>query len=504
MIHPNLASLPIACISRSSHVASSFYDLQVQQFIIHTMSARLTVQKCLDNIVKSNPYTNALISTIDKPNVASSGSLAGVAAAIKDNICTDQMHTTCASGILEKFTSPFDATVVELLKKEGVSIVGKANLDEFGMGSDNANSWFGPVFNPLYPDEPHTPGGSSGGSAAAVAADMCHFALGTDTGGSVRYPAAQCSVLGLKPSYGLISRHGVIAYAQSLDTVGILTKDIDLLEKVFKTLNHYDHKDPTSLTPPKRAKLKAHKSRKKLTFGLVKEYNIKGISENVKFAWSQVMEELINMGHDVVTCSIPAIKSALPAYYAIAPAEASSNFARFDGVRFGSRAPEDREQGTLYAPTRQEYFGNEVKRRMWLGTWNLSTDAFNHDYIRSQKIRRILQEDFDEVFNLCNVMSGNEGQKANDEPGVDYIIAPTSNCAPYPLSKLNDSQPIDTYLNDVLTVPASLTGIPSLNIPWKTDEGNVGMQIMGQYGDDLGVIDVGRVLLEKCKELHQE
>ncbi|KAG5359881.1 Glutamyl-tRNA(Gln) amidotransferase subunit A [Yarrowia sp. C11] len=468
------------------------------------MSARLTVQKCMENIVKSNPYSNALISTAENPAVAQSGALAGIALAVKDNICTDQMYTTCASGILEKFTSPFDATVVELLKKEGVSIVGKANLDEFGMGSDNQNSWFGPVFNPLYPDEPHTPGGSSGGSAAAVAADMCHFALGTDTGGSVRYPAAQCSVIGLKPSYGLISRHGVIAYAQSLDTVGILSKDIDLVEKVFNIVNQYDPLDPTSLTPHKRAKLKPPKPHRKLTFGLVKEYNIKGISDNVKMAWSQIMDELIKMGHEVVTCSIPAIKNALPAYYAIAPAEASSNFARFDGIRYGSRAPEDREDGTLYAPTRQEYFGNEVKRRMWLGTWNLSTDAFNHDYIRSQKIRRILQEDFDEVFNRPNVLSGNEGQKAHDEPGVDFIIAPTSNCAPYPLAKLKDSAPVDTYLNDVLTVPASLTGIPSLNIPWKTEQGNVGMQIMGQYGDDLGVLKVGRLLLDKCKELQQD
>ncbi|KAI9367671.1 amidase signature enzyme [Aspergillus egyptiacus] len=452
--------------------------------------------------------------------------------AFKDNICTRDLPTTCASSSLDTYTSPFNATIVQQLEDAGAIVAGKTNLDEFGMGSHSINSRFGPVQSARCGQESGnlSAGGSSGGSAVAVATEQCYSAIGTDTGGSVRLPAAYTGVVGFKPSYGLVSRWGVVAYANSLDTVGILGKNTSTVRDVFIAdlrstyiLNRHDPHDPTSLSPPSRSRmssllkkpaLSSRLQSSPLRIGVPLEYNISELASSVRRAWHRSLEYMRQKGHTVHPVSLPMTKSALSAYYILAPAEASSNLAKYDGVRYGTRA-EDRDGDTqleteryLYAQTRGEGFGSEVKRRILLGAFSLSAQAIDNYFIQAQRIRRLVRHDFDAVFRMENALTANapDAEEHAREAGVDVLICPTAPSPPPSISDLTNAgtqqSPLNAYVSDVFTVPASLAGLPAISVPVlgrdgidsQVDEELAGIQIIGQYGDDDLVLRVGELL----------
>ncbi|KAJ5772016.1 Glutamyl-tRNA(Gln) amidotransferase subunit A [Penicillium odoratum] len=439
--------------------------------------------------------------------------------AIKDNICTRELPTTCASGILDKFTSPFNATVVDQLEDAGAIVAGKTNLDEFGMGSHSTHSLFGLVKNLRRDkdDQDLSAGGSSGGSAVAVAADQCYAALGTDTGGSVRLPAAYTGAVGFKPSYGLISRWGVVAYANSLDTVGVLGRNTSSVRDVFSILNRYDERDPTSVSSLSRTRINSHLQTPKLASRLVStplrigvplEYNISELAPSVRQAWLMSLAHLQEQGHTIHPVSLPATKHALSAYYVLAPAEASSNLSKYDGVRYGTRHGPDNDgtpEGYLYSNTRGRGFGAEVQRRILLGTFSLSADAMDNFFIQAQRVRRLVQQDFDFVFHAKNPLATTNLDVGRPElENVDVLVCPT---APSPPPRLSDitgtaGSPLNAYINDVFTVPASLAGLPAISVPVTVTgsnqdsdaDGVAGIQVIGQYGDDELVMQVGELL----------
>ncbi|KUL84162.1 hypothetical protein ZTR_07225 [Talaromyces verruculosus] len=474
---------------------------------------------------------------IRRENGTSKSPLDGRLIAIKDNICTRSLPTTCASRMLEKFSSPFDATVIKSLETAGAIIGGKTNLDEFGMGSHSTNSHFGPVknyFDTVNGSEKSlSAGGSSGGSAVAVATDQCYAALGTDTGGSVRLPAAYTGIVGFKPSYGLISRWGVIAYANSLDTVGILAKKTSTVREVFNILNHHDAHDPTNLSNATRSRISntvsqlhssTRLSSRPLRIGVPIEYNLTEMTSPVRSAWLSALHTLETQGHSLHPISLPSTKHTLSAYYILAPAEASSNLAKYDGIRYGTRAEgpdKSSEEGStdyLYARTRGEGFGDEVRRRILLGSFSLSADAMDNYFIQAQRVRRLVQNDFDYVFALKNPL-GDDAQVENHsssssstETKVDVIVGPTTASLPPSLASVTGdedaavSAPLHSYVTDVCTVPASLAGLPAVSVPVSVtgstsgdvDPGfnKVGIQIIGQYGDDDLVLRVAELLEE--------
>lgn len=377
-------------------------------------------------------------------------------------------------------------------------------MDEFAMGSNNMVSTYGPCNNPHF--DPHTEGsrssgGSSGGSAASVAAEMCDFALGSDTGGSVRLPAAYCGVVGYKPSYGLISRHGLVAYAQSFDTVGILARDVQTVQTVFDVLNQYDDHDPTSLKPNVRNQIAEIVSKgksdenKKYTIGVVSETNL-DLSSEVKEAWINSLEFLRSQGHKIVTVSVPSLKHALPTYFVLSPSEASSNLARYDGIRYGYRAGKDREGDILYAPTRAEGFGSEVRRRIMLGAFNLSSDFFGNHYRQAQKVRRKIQKEFDSIFTTPNILTLTDNTVHDtQQETVDVVIGPTSRTLAPTHEEVNGvNASVESYVNDVLTVPANLAGLPAITVPIGQGQTTVGIQLTGQFGDDEQVLKVAKIL----------
>ncbi len=392
--------------------------------------------------------------------------LLGIPISIKDIICTEGIRTTCASRILENFVPPYDATVVVKLKEAGAVIIGKTNLDEFAMGSSTENSAFFPTRNPW--DLERVPGGSSGGSAAAVAAGECLGSLGTDTGGSVRQPAAFCGVTGLKPSYGRVSRYGLIAFASSLDQIGPITKDVTDAALLLSFIAGHDPKDSTSVDYPVPDYLKALVPEVKgVKVGVPKEYFIEGMEEGVEKAVQEAIDCLKELGAEVMEISLPHTKYALPTYYLIAPAEASANLARYDGVKYGLyiSAPELWEE---YRLTRGNGFGPEVKRRIMLGTYALSAGYYDAYYLKAQKVRTLIKKDFDEAFEK-----------------VDVIVAPTSPTVAFKLGeKVED--PLKMYLSDVFTIPVNLAGICAISIPCGFSEGlPVGLQIMGPaFGEE--------------------
>ncbi|KAJ5407019.1 hypothetical protein N7465_008303 [Penicillium sp. CMV-2018d] len=436
---------------------------------------------------------------------------------IKDNICTRDLPTTCASGILDKFTSPFNATVVDQLEAAGAIVAGKTNLDEFGMGSHSINSHFGPVKNPRQDSsgEDLSAGGSSGGSAASVAADQCYASLGTDTGGSVRLPAAYTGTVGFKPSYGLISRWGVVAYANSLDTVGILGKTTANVRDIFDILNQHDQRDPTNLSISSRSRIQASLQTPQLAsrltsaplrIGVPIEYNVSELTPSVRRAWALSLAHLKKQGHTVHSVSLPDTKHALSTYYVLGPAEASSNLAKYDGVRYGTRAEgpdgDGKPDGYLFSNTRGEGFGQEVKRRIVLGTFTLSADAIDNYFIQAQRVRRLVQQDFDAVFTAKHPLAAQGADKIAKENDVDVIICPTAPSSPPRLSDLmsksTKQSPLDAYVTDVFTVPASLAGLPAISVPvtvsGEKDAELAGIQVIGQYGDDQLVMKVGEML----------
>lgn len=399
-----------------------------------------------------------------------SSSIAGIPYALKDIICTRGMKTTCASKILENFVPTYNATVAEkLLEAEGV-LLGKLNMDEFAMGSSTEQSAFHTTNNPW--DLQRVPGGSSGGSAAAVAADEVPFSLGTDTGGSIRQPASYCGVVGLKPTYGRVSRYGVIAYASSLDQVGVFTRNVLDCANVLEIISGYDPKDSTSINievPNYSSALDGNV--KKIKIAYPKEYFQSGVNLKVQESVKNALRQFEQMGAIVEEVSLPHSEYALPAYYLLAPAEASSNLARYDGVRYGYRDEQAENVLEMYAETRSKAFGAEVKRRIMLGTYALSAGYYDAYYLKALKVRSLVKQDFDKVFEK-----------------YDIIVCPTT---PTTAFKLNEQigDPLSLYMNDVLTVPVNMAGLPGISIPCGFIDGlPVGMQIIAKPFDELTIL----------------
>jgi aspartyl-tRNA(Asn)/glutamyl-tRNA(Gln) amidotransferase subunit A len=386
------------------------------------------------------------------------------------------------------------------------------------MGSHSQSSYPDPVQSPFCRNgEPLSPGGSSGGSAVAVANGEVWAALGTDTGGSVRLPAAYCGVVGFKPSYGLLSRWGVIQYANSLDTVGILAGTVEDTSAVFAALNQYDSNDPTSLSDAVRQRIASQVPDKStgLRIGVPQEYNIEELTAPVRQAWNDTLSKLQQAGHTLVPVSLPTTQQALSAYYVLAPAEASSNLAKYDGVRYGHRTSGSdatpKESLPLYARTRGEGFGEEVRRRILLGAYALSSEAIDNYFIQAQKVRRLVQQDFDSVFAAKNPL--HDESKGRTADGVDFLITPTAPSLPPTIAELKRQSTVESYMLDVFTVPASLAGLPALSVPVpigaeargdmdSLDVQSVGMQIIGQYGSDEAVLGIGRLIEDLSTRAH--
>ncbi len=372
--------------------------------------------------------------------------LSGIPVVIKDNICVKDEETTCSSKILKGFKPPYDATVIKKLKDARAVLTGKANMDEFAFGSSCETSCYGPTRNPW--DLERIPGGSSGGSAASVASGQAVMALGSDTGGSIRQPAAMCGVVGLKPTYGRVSRYGLIAFASSLDQIGPLTKDVEDAALVLGVIAGYDEMDSTSVdTKVPDYKKSLVKDIKGLRIGIPKEYFIEGIEPEVLKAVKDAIRLLESMGAVVKDVSLPHTEYAVSTYYIIAPAEASSNLARFDGVQYGFRAKNPKDLIDMYIQTRSQGFGDEAKRRILLGTYVLSSGYYEAYYLKAQKVRTRIREDFSKVFG-----------------SVDCIVTPTSPTTAFKIGEKTED-PLSMYLSDIFTIPANLAGVPAMSIP---------------------------------------
>ena len=411
------------------------------------------------------------------------GALAGVPVAVKDNICMDGVRTTAASKILENFIPAYSAEAVTRLRDAGAVIIGKTNMDEFAMGSTSETSAYGITRNPHNTD--HVPGGSSGGSAAAVAASECYFALGSDTGGSIRQPASYCGVVGMKPTYGSVSRYGLIAYASSLDQIGPICKDVTDCATVMEILTSYDEKDSTSV---RREDVKFTEALvadvKGMKVGVPKNYFGEGLDPEVKAAVLNAIEVLKAQGAVVEEFDLDLADYAVPAYYTIATAEASSNLARYDGVKYGYRTPDYSGLHDMYKKTRTEGFGGEVKRRIMLGSYVLSAGYYDAYYIKAMKVRALIKKTFDEAFKKYDVIIG--------------PVAPQT--APQVGESLKD--PMKMYLSDIYTIPANLAGLPAISVPCGKDSHGlpIGMQIMGDCFMEKNIIRAAYTYEQACKK----
>jgi len=399
--------------------------------------------------------------------------LGGVPVGIKDVLVTSGVRTTAGSKILGRYIPPYDSTAVARMEAAGAVILGKLNCDEFAMGSSNENSAFYPVHNPH--DLSRVPGGSSGGSAAAVAAGMAVAALGSDTGGSIRQPASFCGVVGLMPTYGRVSRYGLIAFASSLDHVGPLTRSVNDAALVLRTIAGRDPMDPTSADVPVPDYVaELEKPVKGLRLGIAREYFGEGLEPEVRAAVEAAIEKLAGLGCEIVKVSLPHTEYAIPTYYMVATAEASSNLARFDGVRYGLRAKDARTLSEMYRRTRDLGFGSEVKRRIMLGTYALSAGYYDAYYLKAQKVRTLVTRDFEQAFGK-----------------VDAILTPTSPTAAFRLGEKVDD-PLAMYLADIYTVTADLAGIPGISVPCGETRQKlpIGLQILGKHFDEATVLRV--------------
>ena len=431
-----------------------------------------TTAQSLSRIEKLDAQLHAFLHVNRNAKTAQSGPLAGMPIGIKDLIHVEGMPTTAGSKILKGFVPPFSATVVERLVAAGAVIVGKLNLDEFGMGSSTENSAFGPTRNPYALDR--TAGGSSGGSAAAVAAGMCDAALGTDTGGSIRLPASFCNLAALRPTYGRVSRWGVVSFASSLDQVGPMARSLQTCEALFQCIAGADARDMTcaqnKVAPPlEKIVLKGKR------IGLPTEYFGAGLTPEVEKLVRDAAHAYEKLGCELVEVSLPHTRYALSAYYLLAPSEASSNLARYDGVRFGHRASDVKNLNDMYERSRAEGFGPEVKRRIMLGTFALSAGYYDAYYLKAQKVRTLVRRDFESVFEK-----------------VDVVLSPV---CPVPAFKLGEvTSPMDLYKMDVLTIPSALAGIPALSVPagFTSDGLPVGMQLMGRPFQESELFAFGR------------
>lgn len=407
----------------------------------------------------------------------STGALAGVPVAVKDNICTSDLPTTCASRILEGYRSPYEATVVRRLREAGAQVLGKTNLDEFGMGSSTENSAFGPTLNPAAPGR--VPGGSSGGSAAAVAAGVVPCALGSDTGGSVRQPAAFCGVVGLKPTYGRVSRYGLVAFASSLDQVGTLGATVADAAHLLQVVAGHDPRDATSAARPlPDLSARIEDGVEGRVIGIPTEYLPESLDPGIRARFDEARERFREAGAEIREVSLPHTRYAVPTYYVLAPAEASSNLARYDGIRFGQRAPEARSTLQVYEESRTRGFGPEVIRRIILGTFGLSAGYHAQYYGRAQKVRRLITLDFERVW----------------AEGVDLLFTPTAPTPAFPLGE-KASDPMSMYLSDVFTVTANLAGIPAVSLPMGTVGGlPVGGQLLAPAWHEASLVAAARAL----------
>jgi len=408
--------------------------------------------------------------------------LCGIPLGIKDLFCTKGVPSQAGSGILEGFKPEYESTVSQNLFDAGAVMLGKLNMDEFAMGSSNETSVYGNAVNPWRrsgDETPLTPGGSSGGSASAVAADLCLAATGTDTGGSIRQPAAFTGITGIKPTYGRCSRWGIVAFASSLDQAGPMTKDVRDAAIMLEAMCSHDPKDSTSVdipVPNFEAALTGDIRGKKI--GIPKEYRMDGMPPEIEKLWSQGAEMLKDAGAEIVDVSLPHTKYALPAYYVIAPAEASSNLARYDGVRYGHRAKLAQGDGIteMYEKTRAEGFGHEVQRRVMIGTYVLSAGYYDAYYNRARKVRALIKKDFDDVF----------------AQGVEAILTPATPSSAFGLGEMADADPVQMYLNDVFTVTVNLAGLPGISVPAGTDNSGLpmGLQLIGRPWEEAELLNV--------------
>ena len=459
-----------------------------------TFSSEEITRAFLGRIEAANPALNAYVAvTADKAMAMAKasdaklatgegGALEGAPLGIKDLFCTEGVQTTAGSNMLRGFVPPYESTVTANLWRDGAVMLGKLNMDEFAMGSANETSAFGPVKNPWKAkgsDAELTPGGSSGGSASAVASDLCLAATASDTGGSIRQPAAFTGTVGIKPTYGRASRFGMVAFASSLDQAGPITKTVTDAAILLKSMCSFDAKDSTSLDIPTPDWTQSvGQSVKGLRIGVPAEYLIDGMSEEIKALWQQGVAWLKAAGCEIVEISLPHTKYALPAYYIVAPAEASSNLARYDGMRFGHRAEDFSSLDDLYAASRAEGFGKEVQRRLTIGTYVLSAGFYDAYYVKALKVRRRIAEDFDNVWGK-----------------VDAILTPSTPTAAF---KLGDKQidPLTMYLNDVFTVTTNLAGLPGISVPagLSSDGLPLGLQVIGKALDEATVFQVAAAL----------
>ncbi|MGH8678088.1 MAG: Asp-tRNA(Asn)/Glu-tRNA(Gln) amidotransferase subunit GatA, partial [Burkholderiales bacterium] len=451
----------------------------------------------LDRIKRHNGAVNAFITVDEEKTLAQakaadrliargeSSPLTGIPVAHKDIWCAKGWRTTCGSRMLADFVSPYDAHVIERFDAAGAVLLGKTNMDEFAMGSSNETSHFGQVKNPW--NTGCVPGGSSGGSAAAVAAGLAPAATGTDTGGSIRQPAALTGISGLKPTYGLVSRYGMIAFASSLDQGGPMGRSADDLALLLNVMVGFDPRDSTSLQRPAEDYAgNLEKPGGALRIGLPKEYFGEGMAPGVRRAVDAALAELRKLGAETVEVALPASSLSVPAYYVIAPAEASSNLSRFDGVRYGYRAKAYRDLLDMYCKTRAQGFGAEVKRRILVGTYVLSHGYYDAYYLQAQRIRRLIARDFAQAFERC-----------------DVIVGPTAPTVAFKLGA-KTADPVQMYLNDIYTIPANLAGLPGMSIPCGFGENGlpVGLQIVGNYFSEAKLLNVAH-RFQKATDWHR-
>jgi aspartyl-tRNA(Asn)/glutamyl-tRNA(Gln) amidotransferase subunit A len=438
----------------------------------------------LERMARANPRLNAFVTlcaerALEQARQAdgriaagTASPLTGVPLAHKDIFCTAGVLTTCSSRMLANFVSPYDATVVERLAAAGMVMLGKTNMDEFAMGSSNETSFFGPVRNPW--DESRVPGGSSGGSAAAVAARLAPVATGTDTGGSIRQPAALTGLTGIKPTYGRVSRYGMIAFASSLDQAGVLALSAEDAALVLEAMAGFDPRDSTSVqTPVPNYVAELDRPVKGLRIGIIREFFGEGLEAGTGQAVREALEVYRRLGAELVDVSLPNLPLSVPTYYVVAPAECSSNLSRFDGVRFGYRCADPRDLLDLYTRSRGEGFGAEVKRRIMTGTYVLSAGYYDAYYLKAQKVRSLINDDFKRAFEA-----------------VDVLIGPTAPTPAFALgAKMDD--PITMYLNDIYTIGANLAGLPALSAPAGLVDGlPVGLQVIGPHFAESRVLSV--------------
>ena len=444
--------------------------------------------KNIDKGKKLNSFiTNCSEQALDKAKIFDKNPdlqtlLPGVPIAVKDLFCTEGVKTTAGSKMLENFIPNYESTITKNLWSEGAFLLGKLNCDEYAMGSSNETSYFGNVINPIA--ENTVPGGSSGGSASALAANLTPTTIGTDTGGSIRQPASFTGTVGLKPTYGLCSRWGIVAFASSLDQAGPMTKSVEDCALMLEAMAGFDEKDSTSINKKKENySKKLTDNIKGLKIGVPKEYRVDGMPKEIDQLWENGKKILKESGAEIIDISLPNTKYALPTYYIVAPAEASSNLARYDGVKYGFRSSKGNSLIEMYENTRSEGFGDEVKRRILIGTYVLSSGYYDAYYIKAQKVRQLIKNDFDQSFKK-----------------VDAILTPSTPSAAFKIGEKKDD-PISMYLNDIFTVPVNLAGIPAISIPAGIDSNNypLGLQLIGKPLDEQKLLNIAYAAEKKNK-----